>query len=331
MSVRKVGQRWQVRLRIGGGQRVERTLPRGATRKDALLLEAKIRRETIDLAIGRKPKRTIDEALDRWQVDAEGMRTWARDWKYRVDVLRDYTRGQPLEALPEVAEKVKANAGKLKAPSVNRYLALLRRVGNLAEKWGWTDLPLGRRVSLLPERSERHVYLAPHQVKQLGAKADPLTADLIRFAALTGLRLGEMMALRPGQIRDGTILLDSSTKSGRPRAIPMPLEAARIAQDRLTADGWGVHRDTLRQRFIAARKAAGIDVRWHDLRHTYASWLVQSGQSLTAVRDLLGHSSLVVTNRYAHLAPQHLREAVNGLPRVGKWRGKTGNFPARKK
>lgn len=324
MSIRRIGQRWQVRLRLGGGQRFERTLPRTATRKDALLLEAKIRRETIDIAIGRKPQRTIDEALDRWQVDAEKMKTWARDWRYRVDVLRDYTKDQPLEALPEVAEKVKARGGDLKAASINRYLALLRRVGNLAEKWGWTDLPLGRRVSLLPEKSERHVYLSPGTLRTLAAKADPLTADLVRFAALTGLRLGEMMALRPAQIRDGTILLDASTKSGRPRAIPMPLEAARIAQERLTDDGWGVSRDRLRLRFIAARKAAGIDVRWHDLRHTYASWLVQAGKPLTAVRDLLGHSSLVVTNRYAHLAPQHLREAVNGLPSIGARVGKTG-------
>ena len=91
------------------------------------------------------------------------------DWRYRVDVLREYTKGQPLEALPEIAERVKANAGKLKAASVNRYLALLRRVGNLSEKWGWTDLPLGRRVSLLPEKSERHVYFAPHAVRALAA------------------------------------------------------------------------------------------------------------------------------------------------------------------
>lgn len=59
------------------------------------------------------------------------------------------------------------------------------------------------------------------------------------------------------------------------------------------------------------------------MRHTYASWLVQAGKPLGAVRDLLGHSSLSVTDKYAHLAPAHLRDAVSALPRLaGKRPGK---------
>jgi site-specific recombinase XerD len=83
-------------------------------------------------------------------------------------------------------------------------------------------------------------------------------------------------------------VLDAKTKDRKPRAVPLPP--------------------------AAAREAAGLPhVRFHDVRHTYASWLVQQGQPLAAVRDLLGHSSLAVTSRYSHLAPEHLKKAVAGL------------------
>lgn len=329
MSIRPKGNRWEVRVRVGNGGRIERTLPPGATRADARALETAIRRAQIETALGRRPERLIDDALDQWiAVGADKLKSWKRDLRYRFAVLREHTAGKPLGSLIEVAEKIKRDGQKegLAPASINRYIALLRRIGNLTERWGWTDLPLGRRVQLLPEHSVRNEFLTPAQVQKIARKADALTADMIRFAALTGLRLGELLALQPEQVRNGLLVLTSNTKSGRPRGIPLPPEAARIASRRLP---WTLSRDQLRDRFIAARNAAGMPhVRWHDLRHTYASWLVQAGQPLTAVRDLLGHSSLSVTHRYAHLAPAHLAEAVSHLPRL--W-GKGGGKPVRKK
>lgn len=329
MSIRPIGNRWQVRIRIGRGERIERTLPPTATRADARALEAQIRRAQIDLAVGRKPARLIDEAMDQWiATGADKLKSWKRDLRFRFGVLREYTAGKYLPELVDVAERIKLAGQKsgLNPASINRYLALLRRVGNLVERWGWTDLPLGRRVVLLTERSDRHVYLTPAEVQELAGKADPLTADMILFAALSGLRLAEMLALQPAQVTDGLLVLGSNTKSGRPRGIPLPPEAAEIAVRCLP---WGVSRDQLRARFIAARTAAGMPhVHWHDLRHTYASWLVQAGQSLNVVGDLLGHSSPAVTRRYAHLAPTHLRAAVDTLPNL---RGKGGEKLGRKK
>ncbi len=280
--------------------------------------------------VGRKPEKLIDEALDQWiAAGANKLKSWSRDLRYRVAVLRKRTSGKHLADIVDIAERIKREGlrGGLSAAAINRYVALLRRIGNLAERWGWTDLPIGRRVRLLPEHSERHVYLTPAEVQTLCAKADPVTADMITFSALTGLRLGEMLALKPEQLRGGLLVLDANTKSGRPRGIPVPPRAARIALNRLP---WALSRDQLRDRFLVARKAAGLPhVRWHDLRHTYASWLVQAGQPLTAVRDLLGHSSLAVTHRYAHLAPAHLAAAVATLPSL---RGKGGeNMPRKKK
>lgn len=273
--------------------------------------------------VGRKPRYLICDVIDRWvESEAQHLKSWEAELQYRVRVLRAVTEGHYIEELPEVADKVKRTAQRegTKAATVNRLLSLLRRLGNLAERWGWTDKPIGRRVQLLPERSERHIYLTTAQVQALAKHARKPVDDVIRFAALTGLRRSELLSLRPEQVQNGIIALTAATKSGRPRGIPITPEAEQIAHRILPVQ---ISEHALWEAFKAAREKAGMpDVRFHDLRHTYASWLVQAGKPLTAVRDLLGHSSLLVTNRYSHLAPAHLVDAVSALPHVGEKPGK---------
>lgn len=324
MSIRKIGNRWQVRVRTGGGRpRFEQTLPPGATRDDARQLEVQVRRAQIDVAIGKKRRYLIDDALDQWQrTGAEKLKSWAKSLRYRVGVLREsYTAGHALEDIVDVAERIKADGQRdgINPITVNRYVAILRRVGNLAEQWGWTDLPLGRRIKLLPENSDRHIYLSPETVEALAVAAGD-AGNMVRFAALSGLRLAEMLSLRPEQVKAGVVIMGTDTKTGSPRLIPLSPEAARIAA---TALPWALTRKQLRDRWDAARKAVGSpDVRWHDLRHTFASWLVQAGENLQVVGSLLGHSGPAVTQRYAHLNPKNLVDAIGKLPTLGKTRGK---------
>lgn len=318
MSIRKKGQRWEVRVSIGGGRRVEQRLPVGATKEDAQQLEAAIRRRNIDTVAGRPIRRLIDEAINEWvSTSAKSLRSWDSSLRYRVGVVKEYTSGKYLDQLPEVAQAIRRdglNSGAA-AATINRHLAVLRRVGNLAERWGWTDKPLGRRVEMMGGEESRHVYLTIPQVKALAKQAGGVAGDAIIFAALTGLRRGELLRLTPAMIRDKVIVLDGRTKSGKPRTVPMPPEAARIASKRLP---WELTVDELRNAFEDAREAAGLPtVRFHDLRHTYASWLIQDGASLRTVQELLGHTTPQITARYSHLADEHLRKAVAGL-KVGK-------------
>lgn len=307
MSIRKVGNRWQVRLRVGGGQRIERTLPPGATQADARAVENQVRRRQIDALAGRRPDVTIDEALDKWLREEVQHQKSARRTRQRVDVLRSFTVGRTLAQLGEVASQLKT--AEAAPATINRYLSVLRRIGNLAEQWGW--LERAPKIALLPERNERHVYLTPAEVERLARACPAEIGDMIRFAALTGLRRSELLRLQPGDLRDGALLLDARTKSGRARIVPLPPEALAIARKRLPwkASPWELRRD-----FEAARAAVKLPhVHFHDLRHTYASFLVQSGANMKAVKELLGHSTMAMTDRYAHLAAPHLVKAVSGL------------------
>ena len=313
MSVRKIGNRWQVRLRIGGGQRIERTLPPGATRADAHAVEHQIRRAQIDAAAGRHPQTLIDAALDKWLAEEVKHHKSAVRTRQRVNVLREFTAGKTLAQLGEVAAQVKT--ADAQPATINRYLAVLRRIGRLAaDHWGLLERP--PRIAMLAEHNQRHVYLTPAEVQRLAAKCSPEVGDLVRLAALTGLRRSELLGLTPAHIQRTSggqaIVLDARTKTGRPRVIPLPPEAARIAARRLP---WRrVTLWSLRREFEAARRAVRLpQVHFHDLRHTYASWLVQSGQSMKTVKDLLGHTTIAMTDRYAHLAAEHLQAAVAGL------------------
>lgn len=315
MPIRKHGNRWQVRVAAGGGRRIERTLPVGASRADARRLENALTRRQIESATGTRPDRLIDEAISEWLPAARALKSWQHDVRYRLAVLQaDYTPGKRVSALPDVAQAVirRGHAAGLSPAGINRYLAILRRLANLVVKWGWTDVPLGRRIDLVPGETQRDALLTPEQVLMIARHAGPLVGDLILFAALTGLRRGELLSLTPDRIRNGAIVLTAKTKSGKPRIVPMTPQAAEIAANRLP---WQITARELTSAFVAARTAAGLpNVRLHDCRHAFGSWLAESGASVADIRDLMGHSSVAVTSRYLHARREALAASVAKLP-----------------
>lgn len=145
--------------------------------------------------------------------------------------------------------------------------------------------------------------------------------DLVEFALFTGMRRGEVLGLTWESVdrARGVVLLDStSTKSKRRREVPLNSRAdAVLARRSSKSPGWvfGTRRwDHFRTAWESAvARAKVVDFRFHDLRHTFASWAVQRGATLQEVKDLLGHHSLAMTLRYGHLAPEHLRTAVARL------------------
>jgi len=162
---------------------------------------------------------------------------------------------------------------------------------------------------------------------------NPYLHAIVTLAVNTGMRKGELLGLEWEWVNLSTSAITLyRTKSGKSRGVPInqavydaivalesdPDRRASLLFKRRDGEAWG----QIRTAFLSACKHAGIKgFRFHDLRHTSASHLVMRGASLNDVRELLGHSDLKMTQRYAHLSPAHLRQAVGLLDGLTPARG----------
>ena len=198
------------------------------------------------------------------------------------------------------------------APTANRYLTLLKCIFNKAKAWGdfHGDNPCNR-VSNLKEPPHRLRFLSKHEIKTLLEKTDPRLYPILVCAIMTGMRRGEILGLRWENVslEHNTIYILQS-KSGKPREIPLApklrdvlLSLEPISQGPV----FEIPIITLRRLFDKATRDAGLlGFRFHDLRHTFASHYIMRTSDLPALQRILGHSSPMMTQRYAHLAQSHL-------------------------
>jgi integrase len=324
MPIRKRGDRFQVRVQ-SNGRRAEKSLPKGAKRSDAVALEIALRKSVIDQTVGRPQRYTISQALDRWEEsEARALRSWERDVRYRAAVVRQLAGDRQLDELPDLVDEIKV--GPSRAVSVRPARIGISQLCDASEKWHWTDKPLGRQIERVPGERTRNLRLTSGQVHALMTRADPRLRDLVEFLALTGLRRSEALRLVPDDIRGGSIYVSELSKSGRARIVPLAPAALRIARRAIPFD---LRTSSISKLWREARSAAGLPrARLHDLRHAFASWIMEQGTPATVVRDMLGHSSLAVTSRYTHSRPGDAAAAVKNL-RVGRGSGKTAKSVSR--
>lgn len=196
------------------------------------------------------------------------------------------------------------------ASTINRRLALLKAVLKHAWRQGLLDQNLSGRIPLLREDNKREIYLSRSEVAVLASSSPSrTTASAIWLAAFTGLRASELLALTKTHLSRDTVTVERS-KTGKPRVVPVPPSARHLlAELPLGLSYWQLHRE-----FLVAREKAGMPhVRFHDLRHTCASWLINAGVDLYTVGKILGHSGPASTSRYAHLSTQTLEKAMARL------------------
>lgn len=298
---------YQVTVCVGG--RTLRKASRHWTFQDAREYERKWLASIKDTSLGRKPERTIAEALEKWLTEHVPRLRSRAETEGHARQLMPFIYGRKLVEAPIVWSEIKSAmlSKKRAAATINHKGRILRQLCNMAaNEWEWIDFSMGARIKLLAE-TPREMFLTARQVEALAqACRNPALGAYVRLAAYTGIRRGHLLRLTAHNVKDGWIHLDRSSKTKTLQLVPLHPKVAEIAEGL----PYPINKTDFEREWRQARKAVGINARFHDLRHTCASWLVQAGVPLLTVKDFLGHSTIAVTQRYAHLAPQHLREAI---------------------
>lgn len=205
--------------------------------------------------------------------------------------------------------------------SVNRELALLKHMLHKAVDWGYTKANPAQTVRLFKEPPGRLRYLLQEERELLLQECRGMLYAIVVTALETGMRKGEMQNLtwKGVDFERRTITL-VRTKNKEIRTLPisdilLPV-LQRIYLERRGACVFskddGKPYGNWRRSFETACRKAGIeDFRFHDLRHTFASYLVMAGVDIRTVQELMGHKDIKMTMRYSHLSKAHLLDAVN--------------------
>ena len=206
-----------------------------------------------------------------------------------------------------------------KFASLSKLLRKHHRNGGLAK------LPEFRK---LPERNARIRFLTKEEEADLFGRIEDIDhayAQISRFLVETGARVGEALKLNWGDI-EGDYITFWETKSYRPRTIPMTNRAKKVVREQRGMSGrkagpfhgvaYAKYRNAWNDAKDKTHMRSDRQVVPHVLRHTCASRLAQSGVDIKRIQEFLGHRTLSMTLRYAHLSPKHLdvcAEALNNL------------------
>ena len=313
-------------------------------KKEAVALEAKWKAEAFrGKAWGDQPTRSLGDLMLEYLRATETKRTADRDAYSAERLLGFFGQDQYLSTIrsSDITRYQKHRLKTVSAGTYNREIGLLSAAINYANTewdWGLSNPCQGKRLA---EPTGKTVFLTREEAATLIEAVDqkaPHLVDLIDLAIQTGTRKAELLRLEWDRIdwANNEIILEAEhTKSARPRRVPLNASArsvlirrAGVRSECCPATPWVFfHITRLRNSEVGDRikdvktamrsacKRVGLKgVSFHTLRHTCASWLGQmSGVEALTIRDLLGHSSITMTDRYMHSDQADIHEAVRKL------------------
>jgi len=340
---------WIIRFYRGDGTRCQQTVkakdyPR---KRDVQALEQRLKAEDAAEAAGQH---TFSNMMEKyWTEHAEGL-AWARTIGQHLETMTDefgdhsriadLTTSRISEAVTkwrttpvynrsrqQVVMDRRSNKPKLPTnATINRRLAVLRGAMRKAQRlWQWEDVPSVSWEALMrPEAETVERNLSTSEQRLLINACPPWLADIVEFALATGLRRAPILSLQWQDVdleKQKIVPIGKGKKSNPVELTEWAIEIlARIGPKDLgpvfTRDGAQIR--SIKGIWERSRCDAGLpDVRFHDLRHTFAQSLMDATGDVALVQDALHHSSLSTTRRYAHRRRSHVREAAEAAQ---KWR-----------
>lgn len=349
-KIRKRGKTYQIDYFDPGGKRVRKSF---ALKKDAeaeLGKRVSLKAEKRYLDVKKECVTTLGELIKKYKENFESQRSF-KNWKalclknfeeyFGVDTIIANIHYVHLETYRNhLRQKLTHNKTIRTDASVNREISCLHHLLSKGAEWDLLEQnPFKKGKSLLTkENNQRLRFLSHEELQKLLEVSPEHLKEIIICAVNTGMRRGELLSLKHEQIRNGFIYLQK-TKTDNPRQIPINDTLAELfkkikKQNPSSAYVFtyrtsqkdkengnlkvlkfnNTQMNNIKHSFVTAVKNAGIEhLRFHDLRHTFASHLLMNGAGLKDVQELLGHKTLEMTLRYAHLSGEHKRNAVNLL------------------
>ena len=274
--------------------------------------------------LGAKPRRTWHEATVKFIEETAHKRSQSKD----IAILRwldPWTGGKYLDEVDRaLIDEVKAARLKVGSESTaNRYLALIRSILRKAwHEWEWLDR--APKVTLYRENTGRIRSLTRTEFDRLYAELPSHLAAMALFSVATGLRQANVRDLQWAQVdleRRHAWIEAAQHKNGKPHAVPLNATAMGVLMQQLGQHeknvfvyaGKPIANVSTKAWWLALERAGIKDFRWHDLRHTFATWHRQAGTPTHELRHLGGWKTLAMVERYAHVAPEGLQVAADRL------------------
>lgn len=318
---RKDSRFWWIDTTLSNGQRVCRS-SKTEDRQQAEAYVAKLRHEAFQQAyLGVKPTRTWQDAVVRYLAIKVNLRS-IEDVRRICRMLDPYLGSLTLDQIngDVIWSIVQGELEKGNKPAtVNRYLATVRSLLRMArDEWQWIDtFP---KVRMLGGEVERDRWLTREESETLLKACPDHLAALVRFALATGCRAREITGLEWERVDlDRHTAWLNQTKNGTPRGVPLNKDAMDVLKGQQGKHKqfcftfkdnpvrWQISDKIWRR---AVKEAGFTDLRFHDLRHTWASWHRQAGTSCDELKDLGGWKSRSMVDRYAKFATEHLTAAA---------------------
>ena len=335
--------KWYCRFQSGVGIRPHRLCRGATTRKEAEAFENALKYKIEQQKNGVIPKDQknvyFNRLIELYKKHAKTNHKKYKNQIYYLNGLEKYfNNGKPVNTIkPEDILKYieylrnSGKRGKRKNSSINRFLEILSKMFNLAIDNGeLTDNPL-RKVPKLKEDNHKIRFLTDEEENRLYAIIDlkaPYLRPIVTTALQTGMRRGEIFGMKWDNIdlnNRNIYVLD--TKSGKSREIPISDKLYKILQSIPRISEYVFINPKTNQPYVDIKKSFNLvrehaeikNFCFHDLRHTFATRMVMAGVDLFTLMEILGHTNVTTTMRYAHVIPGRKMEAINKLGNYNKY------------